>query len=57
MCLDELLSTKMEANSCRETHLANMHRIQESLVYVWDYEMTDGFVVARWGVAFALSLL
>ncbi|KAM0931168.1 hypothetical protein ACQ4PT_000508 [Festuca glaucescens] len=36
-CLDEFLSTKMEENTCLESHLANMHRIHGRLVHDWDY--------------------
>ena len=32
-CLDEFLSTKMEENTCLESHLANMHRIHGRLVH------------------------
>ena len=44
-CLDEFLSTKMEENTCLESHLANIHRIHGRLVHVWDYWMSNRFAV------------
>jgi len=43
--LDEFLSTKMEENTCLESHLANMHRIHGRLVHDLDYWMTDRFAI------------
>ena len=38
---NEFLSTKMEENTCLETHLAKMHRIHLSLVEDFDYWTTE----------------
>ena len=36
-CLNEFLSTKMEENTCLESHLANLHRIHRRLTGDLDY--------------------
>ena len=43
--LDEFLSTKMEENTCLESHLANMHRIHGPLVHDWDDWIIVGFAI------------
>ena len=43
--LDKFLSTKMEENTCLESHLATMHGIHGRLVTDLDYWMTDEFAI------------
>ena len=44
-CLNEFLSTKMEENTCLESHLANLHRIHRRLTGDLDYWMTDALAI------------
>ena len=43
--MNEFLSPKMEENTCLEHHLRKMHEIHHRLELVWDYLMTDEFVI------------
>jgi hypothetical protein len=40
-CLGEFFSTKMEENTCIDSHLSNMHRIYRCLVDEFEYDITD----------------
>ena len=42
-CLDTFLSTKMEENTCLESHLRRMYDIHKRLTADLDYWMTDEF--------------
>jgi hypothetical protein len=39
--LGEFFNTKMEENTCIDSHLSNMHRIYRRLVDEFEYEITD----------------
>jgi hypothetical protein len=40
-CLNEFFTTKMEENTCIESHLNNMHRLYRHLIDELDYVMTN----------------
>jgi hypothetical protein len=40
-CMNEFFNTKMEENTCIDSHLSNMHRIYRRLVDEFEYEITD----------------
>jgi hypothetical protein len=39
--LNEFFNTKMEENTCIDSHLSNMHKIYRFLVDEFEYEITD----------------
>jgi hypothetical protein len=39
--MKEFSNTKMEENTCNDSHLSNMHRIYRCLVDKFEYEITD----------------
>jgi hypothetical protein len=41
-CMNEFFNTKMEENTCIDSHLSNMHRIYRRLVDEFEYEIIDG---------------
>jgi hypothetical protein len=40
-CMNEFINTKMEDNTCIDSHLSNMHRIYRCLIDEFEYEITN----------------